>query len=277
MSFSKFIGFSRVFCALCLVPVFSACNGLMTSYNTATNQQEMSLYSTDQEVRMGASVALQIEQALKVIDDPLMNERVDQITRRVAAVSDRKEIVYISKVVEEKEVLGSPVVNAMALPGGYVYVFKGLLDYVQDDDQLAAVIAHEIGHVTARHSIKRIQASYANVALVLAALQSRPGVSGGINAAFQSMFLNYSQKDEIEADNLGIKYMRLAGYAPSGMVRMLEALQEYDRRQPIRPKYFGRTHPYLHERIASANRMITGDLTFRDWVRLTGEREDYKK
>ena len=75
----------------------------------------------------------------------------------------------------------------------------------------------------------------------------------------------------------GIKYMKLAGYNPQGMVRMLEALQEYDRKQPIRPKYYGRTHPYVHERIASAHRTITGDLSFRDWVRLTGEREDYKK
>jgi predicted Zn-dependent protease len=91
------------------------------------------------------------------------------------------------------------------------------------------------------------------------------------------MFLEFSQQDEMQADELGIKYMKLAGYDPEGMVKMLEKLQDYDRKQPIRPKSYGRTHPYTHERIANANRLIKGDLSFRDWVRLTGEREEYKK
>ena len=267
-------------CALCLmffVLSLSGCNGLMTNFNTATNEQETSIYSTDQEVQIGAAAAQQVEKELKVVDDPLMNERVERITQKITHVCDRQDIVYIGKVVEEKEMEGSPVVNAMSLPGGYVYVFKGLMDYIKDDDELAAVIAHEVGHVTARHSIKRLQASYASLALVLASIPASPALAGGLNLTFQTMFLNYSQMDEIQADNLGIKYMKLAGYNPQGMVRMLEALQEYDRKQPIRPKYYGRTHPYVHERIASAHRTITGDLSFRDWVRLTGEREDYKK
>ncbi|MBF0122467.1 MAG: M48 family metalloprotease [Candidatus Omnitrophica bacterium] len=249
----------------------------MTNFNTATNEQETSVYSTDQEVQMGAAVALQVEKELKIIDDPIMNERVERITQKIADVCDRKDIVYIGKVIEEKEVEGSPIVNAMSLPGGYIYMFKGLMEYIKDDDELAAVIAHEIAHVTARHSIKRLQASYASLAVVLASIPASPALAGGLNATFQSMFLKYSQEDEIQADNLGIKYMKLAGYDAQGMIKMLEALQEYDRKQPIRPKYYGRTHPYVHERIASANRTITGDLSFRDWVRLTGEREDYKK
>lgn len=255
----------------------AGCGGLMTNFNTATNEQETSVYSTDQEQQIGASVALEVEKTFRVIDDPAPNERVERIIDKVAAVCDRKDIVYIAKVIEEKKPDGDPTVNAMSLPGGYVYVFKGLLDYIKDDDALAAVIAHEVGHVTARHSVKRLQASYTSLALVLASMQASPQLAGGLNAAIQSMFLDYSQSDEIQADNLGIKYMALAGFDPHGMVRMLEALQVYDRKQPIRPKYYGRTHPYVHERIASANRNISGDLTFRDWVRLTGEREDYKK
>ena len=71
--------------------------------------------------------------------------------------------------------------------------------------------------------------------------------------------------------------MKAAGYDPRGMLVMLENLQAYDRKQPIRQKMYGRTHPYTHQRIASADRMIKGELSFRDYVRLTGEREDYKK
>ena len=92
-----------------------------------------------------------------------------------------------------------------------------------------------------------------------------------------TMFLSYSQEDEIQADNLGIKYMKAAGYDPRGMIAMLESLQDYDRKQPIRPKMYGRTHPYVYQRIASADRMVEGELTFRDYIRLTGEREDHAK
>ena len=271
---------SRVKCLVSLlvfILFFSGCNGLMTNFNTATNEQETSIYSTDHEVQIGAAAAQEVEKELKLVDDPLMNERVERITRKIVGVCDRKDIVYIAKVIEEKHVEGSPVVNAMSLPGGYIYMFKGLMEYIKDDDELAAVIAHEIGHVAARHSIKRLQASYASLALVLASIPASPALAGGLNVAFETMFLKYSQEDEIQADNLGIKYMKLAGYNPLGMIKMLEALQEYDRKQPIRPKYYGRTHPFVHERIASAHREITGDLSFRDWVRLTGEREDYKK
>jgi predicted Zn-dependent protease len=169
------------------------------------------------------------------------------------------------------------MVNAVSLPGGYIYVFKGLMDHIGDDNELAAVISHEIAHVTARHSIKRLQASYGSLALMVAAIQTNGQLAGGLAATMESMFLAYSQEDEIQADNLGIKYMKAAGYDPQGMIRLLEHLQDYDRKQPSRPKMYGRTHPYVHQRIASANRMIRGELSFRDYVRLTGEREDYAK
>jgi septum formation protein len=267
--------------ALMLAVMFtsSGCGGIATNFNTATDAQETSMYSTDSEQQIGASVALELEKKFKLVDDADLNMRVERITDKLVAVCDRKELVYITKIVEEKDLKGEePMVNAVSLPGGYVYVFKGLLDYIQTDEQLAAVIAHEIAHITARHSIKRLQASYGNLALVAGAIVSRNGaLIGGLSMAMDSMFLAYSQDDEIQADNLGIKYIKAAGYAPQGMIAMLESLQAYDRKQPIRQKMYGRTHPYTHQRIASAERMISGELSFRDYVRLTGEREDYAK
>ncbi|MEI8012195.1 MAG: M48 family metalloprotease [Candidatus Omnitrophota bacterium] len=261
-----------------LFMVLSGCGGISTSFNPATDSQETSLYSTDREQQIGAAIALDLEKEYKVVEDVGLNARVDAITQKLVRSCDRKELVYIAKVVEEKDLKGEkPMVNAVSLPGGYIYVFRGLLEYIHDDDQLAAVIAHEIAHITARHSIKRMQASYGSLALVVAAMQTNASLAGGLAATIDAMFLAYSQDDEIQADTLGIKYMKAAGYAPQGMVAMLEQLQEYDRRQPIRPKMYGRTHPYTHQRIASADRVIRGELTFRDYIRLTGEREDYAK
>ncbi len=266
--------------ALTLLFMFTAagCGGIMTNFNTATDSQETSIYSTDREQQIGAAVAEGLEKEFKVMDDAALNARVDAIIAKVAAVCDRKDLVYIGKVVEEKDLKGGePMVNAVSLPGGYIYVFKGLMDCIGDDNELAAVISHEIAHITARHSIKRLQASYGSLALMIAAIQTNGQLAGGVAATLDSMFLAYSQEDEILADTLGIKYMKAAGYDPSGMVALLEHLQDHGRKQPPRPKMYGRTHPYVHQRIASANRMIQGELSFRDYVRLTGEREDYAK
>jgi septum formation protein len=266
--------------ALMLAVMFTAsgCSGIATNFNTATGGQETTIYSTDREQQIGAAVAAELEKDFKVVDDAALNVRVERITNRLVAVCDRKELVYITKVVEEKDLKGEkPLVNAVSLPGGYIYVFKGLLEYIQSDEQLAAVIAHEIAHITARHSIKRLQASYGSLALIVAAMQANSQLAGGVAATLDTMFLAYSQDDEIQSDTLGIKYMKAAGYDPQGMVAMLESLQGYDRKQPIRPKMYGRTHPYVHQRIASADRVIKGELSFRDYVRLTGEREDYAK
>jgi len=271
--------------ALMLVLMFScsSCSGLMTNFNTATNEQEHTVYTTEDEQKVGDSVALEFEKLYKPLDDVALNTRVNRIAARLAAVCDRKELVYIAKVVEQKEdkrKRGEPdkEVNAVSLPGGYIYVFKGLADLIKSDDELAAVIGHEMGHITARHSMKRLQAEHAGLLAVLASIPARSGdLTVGMSAALETAFLEYSQEDELQADTLGIKYMKAAGYDPQGMVKLLEKLQDYDRKQPIRPKSYGRTHPYTHERIANANRLVKGDLTFRDWVRLTGEREEYKK
>ncbi len=251
------------------------CSGLSTNFNTATGSQETSLYSTEREQEIGASVARDLENEYNLVEDMAVNERVERITRKISAVCDRQELVYIAKVLEEKKPTEDPLVNAFALPGGYVYVFKGLLDRIKDDDQLAAVIAHEIGHVTARHSIKRLQASYGSMVALLAAMQVNSAVAGGVSAATMAMFFDYSQEDELQADALGLKYMKAAGYKPAGVVSMLEILQEYDRQQPPRPKLNARTHPFIHQRIAAVNREIHQELTFRDYVRMTGEREGY--
>lgn len=269
----------QMFCSFLIVFMvfFSGCGGISSHFNTATGEQETTMYSTDREQEIGASVAREIEKEYTVIDEVALNARVDRIMEKIASVCDRKDITYIAKVIEEKKLEKEPIVNAVSLPGGYVYVFKGLMEYIKSDEELAAVIAHEVAHVTARHSIKRLQASYGSMIAIIGAITVDGRLAGGINAATTTMLFSYSQDDEIQADTLGIKYMRAAGYDPQGMVRMLEQLGAYNRKQPIRARNFWRTHPFIHERIAAVNRAISGDLTFRDYVRMTGERDGYKK
>jgi len=242
-------------------------NGCSSSFNLATNREESLMFGTEKEEAIGHSVSKQIEKQFKVVDDIDVNERVRNILARIAAVCDRKELVYVIRVLAEDEI------NAVSLPGGYIYVFKGLLDAVKDDDQLAGVIAHEVGHITARHSIKRMQASYGYLLLQIASVQSGSvALVQGVSALAAMAFSSYSQQDEFEADRLAIKYAAAAGYDPSAMADVLRLIKEKTAKGPLRPISYLRTHPYIPERIAMINRQIQGQMTFQDYLNLTGSR-----
>ncbi|MCK5084001.1 MAG: M48 family metalloprotease, partial [Candidatus Omnitrophica bacterium] len=161
-------------------------------------------------------------------------------------------------------------INAVSLPGGYVYVFRGLIEKVDNDDELAGVIAHEVGHITARHGVKRMQNAYAALILQVASTQTNARVAGGVNFALNSLFLEHSKQDEFEADRLGVKYLKKAGYNPKAMVAFLEKLKIEKEKAPRNRYSYWRTHPYLSQRISVVNQEITGKLEFRDYLNLTG-------
>ena len=125
-------------------------SGCATIYNPATQRKEFYLINTGQEVGMGQEMDAELHKKLKVLNNPLMQMRLDRIGNRIAAVSDRQDLTYTFRVVEDKEL------NAFAIPGGFVYVNSALMN-LATDDELAGVVAHEIGHVAARHSVKRLQ------------------------------------------------------------------------------------------------------------------------
>ncbi|MFA4993220.1 MAG: Maf family nucleotide pyrophosphatase, partial [Candidatus Omnitrophota bacterium] len=139
------------FFILCLLTT-AFLSGCSTEYNLVTKQEEKYYYSTDKEVQMGRAIDRQVQKEYKFSGDPLQQKRLQDIGNKIAAVSDRKEIDYHFQVLEDDQV------NAVSLPGGYVYVNSGLLDKVSNDDELACVLAHEVGHIVARHSIKKLQA-----------------------------------------------------------------------------------------------------------------------
>ncbi|MDD5042488.1 MAG: Maf family nucleotide pyrophosphatase [Candidatus Omnitrophica bacterium] len=244
--------------------------GCSTEYNLVTKQEEKYYYSTDSEVKMGRSIDLQVQRLYKSSPDPLQQKRVEDIGAKIAAVSDRKEIDYHFRVLEDDQI------NAVSLPGGYVYVNSGLVDKAASDDELACVLAHEVGHIVARHSIKKLQATQGYTVLRLLAAVT-PGVSEvgtAADAAFTQFMLGYSREDELLADQLGARYARLAGYDPRGMITFLTKLQEINRRSPIQPRSYYKTHPYVPDRIRVVKQELGEQMDFDDYINI--EQEPHK-
>lgn len=231
---------------LLMTPVLlSSC---ATTYNPATGREEFIMMGTQEEVAIGQQVAGQIERRFKLSDDPAQIERVKKIGNRIAAVCDRQDLEYHFKVIKNKDI------NALSTPGGYVYVNTGLLDKA-DDDELTSVIAHEVGHVAARHAVKAMQAdmAYSVIAgLVFSRVGSRE-VQRGANIAMNLIMLGYSREDEFEADKLGVKYSYYAGFDPNGMITFLEKLQQEEKEHPWDKSFvYLRSHPLYSDRISRA-------------------------
>ncbi|HNX82050.1 MAG TPA: Maf family nucleotide pyrophosphatase [Candidatus Omnitrophota bacterium] len=250
-------------------------SGCSTEYNIATKQVESYYYSTDREVALGQNIDRQIrkEPEFKFTDDPLELQRVREIGKKIVAVCDRKDIDYHFDVFKDEEV------NAVSLPGGYVYVNSGLIEKVSNDDELAAVIAHEVGHIVARHSIKKLQASNLYSVIMLASVAT-PGSTGGISAAADAamteLLLGYSREDELLADQLGTRYLKRAGYNPRAMIDFMNKLHDIDRRKPLQPKNYYKTHPYGADRIRVIKQELGEKIGFDDYINTEDVLHDQK-
>lgn len=248
--------FAVMFCVLL--------SGCSTEYNIATGKQDTLFYSTDREINMGKAISKEVEKEYKPVDDPLIQKRVEDIGKKIVQVCDRKDIDYYFKVLNEDEV------NAVSLPGGYVYVFKGLVDKVSNDSELAGVLAHEVGHVVARHSIKKLQAmmGYSLLRILVAQVPGSGGVGTAADAAFGELLLGYNREDELLADQLGARYTKLAGYDPHGMITFLKKLGEIGRRGPLREQSYFRTHPYVPDRIRTVKQELGENIDFKDFINI---------
>lgn len=243
--------------------------GCATSYNVATERHESLFMDTDQEIRMGESVAKHVEEDFDIIRDPDLLARVDRVGQRISDVADRRDLSYRFAIVEEKESEEQKQPNAFALPGGFIYVTTGLLDLAKSDDELAAVIAHEVGHVVARHAVKRLQGGIGLQLLQLLAIgagPSDPRSRQSLDLALASIFTAYSQEDEMQADRLSVRYLKRAGYQPSAAIRFMTRLRDYTFKQPLRRHSYFRTHPYFSDRVRILRQESEGQLTFDDYI-----------
>lgn len=242
--------------------------GFWQRYNKATGKDELILISTEKEKKIGASVAKAVKKKYKEADDPLVQKRFQRLGQRIAEVCERQDLAYHFSVLKaEDEMEGY---NAFALPGGYVYIFDTLMDYLGDDDEIAAVTAHEIAHINAKHTVKKLQSAYGmNALLVLAVVASQDPrqVNEAANALGQLM-MAYSRQDEFEADELSVRYTKKAGFDPEGVVKSLEKLQKLRKKGPLMKFIPVRSHPYLSERIAKARAEVAGEMDFKSYINL---------
>jgi len=256
--------FSFVLMTACLCGLMSLTSGCSTEYNIATDKEEVFYYSTDKEVRLGESIAKAVDEKYKFVSDPLVQKRVEDIGKKIVSVCGRKDISYHFKVLDDEEV------NAVSLPGGFVYINKGAIDKVANDDELAGVLAHEVGHIVARHSIKKLQAMMGyNLLRVLAVAIPQGGeVGSAADIAFTEIMLGYGREDELLADQLAARYTKLASYDPHGIITFLQKLQETDRRKPLQPKTYFKTHPYVPDRIRVVKQELGENINFSDYINI---------
>lgn len=214
--------------------------------NPATGESEISLMSPEQELTIGKEADQQIVSQYGLYEDPKLGAYVNQIGQKIAKQSELPGLTWHFKV------LDSPVVNAFALPAGYVYVTRGLLAHVQNEAQLAVVLGHEIGHVTARHTARRFtrqQLTSLFVGLGALFIQEMRPFLDAIDLGLQLLFLRYSRDDERMADRLGVKYALKSGYQASDgseFFRTLDRTQELSKGNHL--PAWASTHPEPGER-----------------------------
>jgi hypothetical protein len=204
----------------------------------------------DSEVRLGRQLAAQVDKEAKFVDDPIITEYVNRVGQNIVLHSDAK-VPFTIKVIDSDEV------NAFALPGGFFYVNKGLILAADNEAELAGVMAHEIAHVAARHTMENEAKMRAmDYGMLAGILLGGPILSNVLyNGAgfFEGMaFLKFSRGAEEEADKLGVQYMWAAGYDPGAMATMFEKLEAKNKKKPGTVAKLFADHPAPADRRQSA-------------------------
>ncbi len=203
--------------ALAALAAVTAC-----ATNPATGARQLVLISESQEIQMGRDYDQQVVAQYGLYPDQGLQNYVHELGTRLAAQSERPHLPWTFRVMDD------PIVNAFALPGGFIYITRGILAHMGSEAELAAVLSHEIGHVTARHSVVQIsRAQLAQVGLVAGVLL-RPeleGLAGVAGAGLGILFLKHGRDDERQADDLGLRYMLRGNYDPREMADVFTMLE----------------------------------------------------
>ena len=218
--------------------------------NPATGKRQLALITESQELAMGKQASQEVAQTLGLVDNQELQALVHRVGKPLAADSERPNLPWEFHVVED------PTPNAFALPGGYIYVTRGMITLMTSEAQLASVLGHEIGHVTARHSVTQMsQQQLAQIGLGVGSILS-PTVyqlSQALGTGLQLLFLKHSRDDERQADQLGFRYISAHDYDVREFGRVFESLARTSKKEggsPV-PDWLS-THPAPEERVETA-------------------------
>lgn len=227
-----------------LVILLAAC-----ATNPVTHKREFNIVSEAQEIQIGQQSHEEVIRQYGIYNEkPELNRLVDTIGHRLAAASDRPNLPWHFTIID------TPMVNAMALPGGYIYVTRGMMERINSEDELAGVLGHEITHVTARHAAQQMsRAQLAQLGMVLGSVIAGPQATQtfgqlaelGVNL----LFLRYSRGQESQADLVGTEYAAKAGFNPVGVERMLTTLLRLDKHPAAGIEQYFQSHPNPGRRI----------------------------
>jgi len=237
---------------LLLIILLSA---LSCAVNPVTGKKELSLISESQEITLGKQTDVEVRQQYGAYADPELSAYVQSIGQALVPHTHRPQLAY------RFAVLDTPVVNAFAVPGGYIYVTRGILALMGSEAELAVVLGHELGHVNARHSVRRMsEMMLVQVGLAVGSALSETfaEVAGLAGVGVQLLFLKYSRDDERQADALGVQYARKGVYNPGEMVAFFSSLGKLgDLSGGQALPGFLSTHPLTSERIEKVRQMLT--------------------
>ena len=231
-------------------------------------------YSTESEIRMGKTYATELAKTVKFVKDPVVTEYVNRITQNLVNNSDAK-VPFTVQVIDSDEV------NAMALPGGFMFVNSGLILTADDEAEMAGVLAHEIAHVAAHHAVReQTRMNYAqlgSIPLIFMGGMAGYGIYEAAQLGIPLTFLRFSRGFESQADFLGVQYMYRAGYDPEALVTIFEKLENLQKTKPTLISKTFSTHPQTPDRIEATQKEIATILPPRaEYVVTTSEFNDVK-
>jgi predicted Zn-dependent protease len=224
------------------------------STNPATGKRDLSLISESQEIQMGKEADQQISASMGLYEDQQLQSYVEGLGKRLAAKSERPNLPWTFRVIDD------PVVNAFALPGGYIYITRGILSHMNSEAELVGVLGHEIGHVTAKHSVNQIskqqltQIGFGVAMIVKPELQQ---YSQFAELGIGLLFLKFSRDHERQADELGLRYMVKENHDPREMAQVMRTLQAVSKQSGGggMPEWLS-THPDPANRVDLINQQI---------------------
>lgn len=227
---------------------------LACAVNPATGKRELALVGEGQEIQMGREADGEITSSMGLVADTSLQAYVSRVGLQLAARSERPDLPWSFKVVDD------PVVNAFALPGGFLYVTRGILAHFESEAELAGVLGHEIGHVTARHAVSQMsRQQLEQIGLGVGMILSEDVRKYGdvLAAGIGLLNLRYSRGDETQSDELGVRYMSRVGYDPDAMVGVFQMLASVSGGEGgARVPEWQLTHPYPENREAHIREVI---------------------